>query len=54
MLRLELEVLTEENFDLDLLGFDEKQLAEDLAQEAPTPAGDPDVVPELRGDPRPP
>ena len=36
MLRLELEVLAEENFDLDLLGLDEKQLAEVLAREAPT------------------
>ena len=50
MLRLELEVLAQENFDLDLLGFDDKQLAEVLAREAPTPAGDPDAVPELRGD----
>jgi ParB-like chromosome segregation protein Spo0J len=35
MLRLELEALTEQNFDLELTGFDQKELAEALAQHTP-------------------
>ena len=50
MLRLELEALAGENFNLELIGFSEDQLAEALAQEQPVRA-DPDEVPEMRDDP---
>jgi len=50
MLRLELEALAEENFDLDLLGFDEDQLKELLAQQ-PVGACDPDEVPDVQPEP---
>ncbi len=51
MLRLELEALAEQNFDLALTGFDEKELAEVLAQETPKGLSDPDTVPELQSEP---
>jgi DNA modification methylase len=47
MLRLELEALTEESFDLGLIGFSEDELAKALAQEQPAGVTDPDVVPEV-------
>jgi DNA modification methylase len=51
MLRLELEALAEQNFDLELTGFDEKELSEVLAQEMPRGSFDPDAIPELEGEP---
>ncbi|HEY4359582.1 MAG TPA: site-specific DNA-methyltransferase [Bryobacteraceae bacterium] len=51
ILRLELEALTEANFNLDLIGFSDEDLAKVLARE-PSPRGsDPDAVPELQGKP---
>ena len=50
-LRLELEALAEQNFDLGLIGFSEEELAEVLAQEQPASAADPDEVPEVQQDP---
>jgi len=46
-LKLELEALAKQSFDLDLLGFDEDQLRAVLARETPSGA-DPDAVPELQ------
>jgi DNA modification methylase len=51
MLRLELEALAEQNFDLELTGFDEHELAEVLAQETPRGSFDPDSIPELESEP---
>jgi DNA modification methylase len=51
MLRLELEALAAQDFDLALTGFDEKELAEVLAQETPNGLSDPDTVPELQSEP---
>jgi len=51
MLRLELEALATENFDLELTGFDEEELAEALAKETPWRTVDPDAVPLLQGTP---
>jgi len=51
MLRLELEALAEQNFDLELTGFDELELAEVLAQETPWGSFDPDAIPELESEP---
>jgi DNA modification methylase len=51
MLRLELEALAEENFDMGLIGFDEKELAEALTKEMPWGSLDADSVPELQSDP---
>jgi DNA modification methylase len=51
MLRLELEALAEQNFDLELTGFDEKELADALAQETPRGTFDPEAVPELQSEP---
>ena len=51
MLRLELEALAAENFDLELTGFDEEELAEALAKETPWRTVDPDAVPPLQGTP---
>jgi DNA modification methylase len=51
MLRLELEALVQQNFDLKLTGFDEKELAEALVQEMPKGTFDPEAVPELQSDP---
>lgn len=46
MLRLGLEALAQEAFNLDLLGFSDEQLKEVLAHEVRTPGTDPDFVPE--------
>lgn len=51
MLRLELEALSGQNFNLALTGFDEKELAEVLAQETPRGTFDPDAAPELPNEP---
>ncbi len=51
MLRLELEALAEQNFDLELTGFDENELAEVLAQETTRGCLDPDSIPELETEP---
>jgi hypothetical protein len=51
MLRLELEALAAENFDLELTGFDEDELIEALARETLPGALDPDVVPDLQSKP---
>jgi ParB-like chromosome segregation protein Spo0J len=51
MLRLELEALATQNFDLKLTGFDELELAEVMEQEATTGSLDPDAVPELESEP---
>jgi len=51
MLRLELEALAEKDFDLELTGFSEKELAEALTQETPRGTLDPEAVPELQHDP---
>jgi ParB-like chromosome segregation protein Spo0J len=50
MLRLELEALAEQSFDLELTGFDEKELAEVMARETPRGSFDPDLVPELENE----
>ena len=50
MLRLELEALAEHNFDLELTGFDESELAEVMARETPQGSLDPDVIPELESE----
>jgi ParB-like nuclease domain len=50
-LRLELEALAVENFDLKLTGFDELELAEVMALEATTGSLEPDAVPELESEP---
>jgi DNA modification methylase len=50
MLRLELEALAAQNYDLRLTGFDELELAEVMAQKA-TGSLDPDAVPELESEP---
>ena len=50
MLRLELEALAEQNFGLELTGFDEQELAEALAQETPRGTFDPEAVPELQSE----
>jgi DNA modification methylase len=47
MLRLELEALVQQNFDLKLTGFDEKELAEVVARATLQRTFDPDAVPEL-------
>ncbi|MEO8036752.1 MAG: ParB/Srx family N-terminal domain-containing protein [Acidobacteriota bacterium] len=49
MLRVELEALGEQDFDLKLTGFDERELADLVAREAPKMLTDPDAVPELSG-----
>lgn len=51
MLRLELEALAAENFDLQLTGFDAEELAEALAKETPWGTFDPDAVPALQSTP---
>ena len=51
MLRLELEALAEQSFDLVLTGFDEKELAELMAREAQLGDFDPDAIPELESEP---
>jgi len=51
MLRVELEALAVQNFDLKLTGFDEVELAAVLAQEGERGSLDPDAVPELADEP---
>ena len=46
MLRLELEALAQEAFNLDLLGFSDEQLKEVLSHQVAMPGTDPDFVPE--------
>src|ERR1039457_7087927 len=50
MLRLELEALVEQHMDLQLTGFDEKELHEVLAQSEPKHFADPDETPEPQPD----
>jgi DNA modification methylase len=51
MLRVELEALAAQNFELRLTGFDELELAEVMAQETSKGPLDPDAVPELESEP---
>ena len=51
MLRLELEALADQSFNLELTGFGEQELAEALARGMPPGALDPEAVPELQDDP---
>ncbi len=52
LLRLELAALEDENFHLDLMGFDDEELARLLADQEATPGlTDEDVVPEVRQTP---
>jgi DNA modification methylase len=50
MLRLELEALAQQNFDLKLTGFDEKELAELVACAMPQRTFDPDTIPDLQSE----
>jgi DNA modification methylase len=51
MLKVELEALAEQNFDLELTGFDERELLEALGQDTLHGIIDPDAVPELESEP---
>lgn len=51
LLSLEIEQLKELDFDIDLLGFDEDELADLLPEIEELPDGDEDAVPELQDDP---
>lgn len=51
ILALEIERLKELDFDIDLLGFDEDELADLLPEIEVLPDGDEDAVPELQDDP---
>ena len=51
LLSLEIEQLKELDFDIDLLGFDEDELADLLPEVEDLPDGDEDEVPDLQDDP---